>query len=240
MILRSQTYVDALNVRPEQVKLSDVLFSLAYINRFNGHAGQYSVLTHSRFCAALAAHDAASTETQLHCLLHDVGEAYVGDVIRPIKHRIQKKFDFERAENAARAAVYEHLQVDLPGISERSRVRYYDDLALVVEALAFFGYKDVTNDSRWGNLSYLSTRVATSDQKVNFLRILRHAQGTGWPPNLDIEAAETQLHKLVVDLEHEKVYLGGPGLTALAAKMVGGIESLDGDGYGFADAPVKR
>jgi 5'-nucleotidase len=70
-----------IGLRPEQVDIEDVAHSLAQINRYCGHTHRpYPVATHSVIVATLVppAHALAG-------LLHDGSEAYLGDVIRPLK-----------------------------------------------------------------------------------------------------------------------------------------------------------
>ena len=66
----------------EEVELIDVAHSLAQQCRFNGHTSQFwSVAQHSILCANLAA-----PEAKRFALFHDAAEAYVGDMIRPLKY----------------------------------------------------------------------------------------------------------------------------------------------------------
>ena len=72
---------DLLNPQPEMILLEDIVHSLALINRFNGAAiFPYSVAQHSLYVASLL-----PPELKLHGLLHDAAEAYVGDMVSPLK-----------------------------------------------------------------------------------------------------------------------------------------------------------
>ncbi|UQY33789.1 phosphohydrolase [Pseudomonas fulva] len=60
---------------------ADIAFSLARLCRFNGHTSKhYSVAEHS-----FRVHELVDAEHQLHALLHDATEAYIGDMTRPLK-----------------------------------------------------------------------------------------------------------------------------------------------------------
>ena len=62
-------------------ELEDIAHALSNICRFNGHVtAPYSVLSHS-----LCAYDLAPLEHKLEALLHDAAEAYIGDIIVPVK-----------------------------------------------------------------------------------------------------------------------------------------------------------
>ena len=70
-----------LNPQPEMILLEDIIHSLSLINRFNGAAKfPYSVAQHSLYVASLL-----PDELKLHGLLHDAPEAYVGDMVSPLK-----------------------------------------------------------------------------------------------------------------------------------------------------------
>jgi uncharacterized protein len=68
-----------LDPREEEVHLDDIVHALSHVCRFGGHClFHYSVAQHS----VLVAKDA---EHKLEALLHDAAEAYLGDIIRPLK-----------------------------------------------------------------------------------------------------------------------------------------------------------
>jgi hypothetical protein len=73
-----------LDPRAEDVRIEDIAQALAYQCRFNGmvKGGRfYSVAEHCVLCSYLGPEEEA-----LERLLHDAAEAYLGDIIRPIKH----------------------------------------------------------------------------------------------------------------------------------------------------------
>ena len=76
-----------LEVEPDplEIRIEDLAFALAHINRYNGHAGAYSVAQHS--VLALHAAEALTDNAGIRraALLHDAHEAYTGDVPSPIK-----------------------------------------------------------------------------------------------------------------------------------------------------------
>jgi hypothetical protein len=77
---RAQLALDILDPKPEQVTLEDVAFSLAHLNRFNGHAGTYSVAEHSVHVSRAVPERLARA-----ALLHDVAEYVTGDMSSPMK-----------------------------------------------------------------------------------------------------------------------------------------------------------
>lgn len=87
--------VDLTNTPKEQIYLRDIAYALSRIPRFNGHTlGNtiWSVAEHSRLVAQLLPTDASPT-VRLAALLHDAHEAYLGDIISPVKAAISAKGD---------------------------------------------------------------------------------------------------------------------------------------------------
>lgn len=84
IITASGRRFDLLNPQPDAIAPRDIAFSLAKICRFNGHCtGHYSVAEHSLRVAELVA-----PEHKLAALLHDATEAYVGDMVSPLKQML--------------------------------------------------------------------------------------------------------------------------------------------------------
>lgn len=65
--------------------LDDIAQALANTCRFGGHVQFYSVAEHCVRVAGWLQDRGESVQTQLIGLLHDAVEAYIGDIIRPIK-----------------------------------------------------------------------------------------------------------------------------------------------------------
>ena len=66
---------------PEQIDIEDIAHGLAYQCRFNGQTRHfYSVAQHSLIVAGLV-----PSGLRLAALLHDAAEAYMGDMVKPLK-----------------------------------------------------------------------------------------------------------------------------------------------------------
>ncbi len=77
-------YVTPLKLDYEDIDIIDIAHHLSLICRFNGACKEfYSVAQHSVLVANLV-----SRNDMLAALLHDASEAYMADVIRPIKYSI--------------------------------------------------------------------------------------------------------------------------------------------------------
>lgn len=71
-----------LDPRVEDVDIVDIAHGLSLLCRYGGHVKRfYSVAEH---CILMS--NAVAPEHALWALLHDATEAYVGDMVRPLKH----------------------------------------------------------------------------------------------------------------------------------------------------------
>lgn len=118
------------NPKPEAICISDIAAALSKICRFGGHSSHfYSVAQHSVLVAALAPEWARK-----EALLHDAAEAYLGDVIKPLKVILGDVY--AAMEERFEAAIAEKfgLKTD-PEIKDL--VKHFDLMALELEHEAF-------------------------------------------------------------------------------------------------------
>lgn len=81
IVTRSGRKFDLANPTADMVDTADLAHSLSMQCRFNGHTTSfYSVAQHCLLVAELV-----PEEHKLAALLHDATEAYVGDLVRPLK-----------------------------------------------------------------------------------------------------------------------------------------------------------
>ncbi len=120
--------VDPLRISAEDITLEDIAHALSLMCRGNGQVTHfYSVGQHCINCAKEAAARGWNARLQLGCLLHDAAEAYMSDLITPIKVHMPKYYEIE--DNFLKA-VYEKF--DLADLSEEEWKRIMDvDRALL-------------------------------------------------------------------------------------------------------------
>jgi hypothetical protein len=83
--------VDVLNPQPEDFDIKDIAISLGNLCRFNGQVKRfYSVAEHSVLMM-----DNVPAEYGIYALLHDAAEAYISDVVRPLKANMPWYKDLE-------------------------------------------------------------------------------------------------------------------------------------------------
>ena len=130
-----------LDPRADEVDVCDIAHALANICRFGGHSRHhYSVAQHSVLVSHLV-----PPELALVGLLHDAAEAYVGDMIAPMK--LSGRFEeFVHVEQLCWAAVVEafnlHRFVDGDTLELPAEVKHADLVALVTEARDVMGVED--------------------------------------------------------------------------------------------------
>lgn len=111
---------------PEDVFPEDIAHALSLLCRYNGHVLRfYSVAEH---CILLS--HAVSEENALWALLHDATEAYVGDMVRPLKRSMPQ---YVEAEDRVMRAIAERFGIsyDMP-----SEVKEADSRILLNEKAA--------------------------------------------------------------------------------------------------------
>lgn len=85
----TQTYTGRqffpMDPHPDDVDPDDIAHALSLLCRYNGHVTRfYSVAQHS----VLLSRHFADPDLARRALLHDAAEAYVGDMVRPLKHHM--------------------------------------------------------------------------------------------------------------------------------------------------------
>lgn len=88
--------VDPLTVTAEDITLEDIAHALSLMCRGNGQVVHfYSVGQHCINCAKEAKERGWNDRLQLGCLLHDAAEAYMSDLITPIKVHMPQYYEIE-------------------------------------------------------------------------------------------------------------------------------------------------
>ncbi len=88
--------VDPLQVTAEDITLEDIAHALSLMCRGNGQVVHfYSVGQHCINCAKEAEARGWNVRLQMGCLLHDAAEAYMSDMITPIKVHMPQYYEME-------------------------------------------------------------------------------------------------------------------------------------------------
>lgn len=87
---------DPMKIKPENICIEDIAHALSLLCRGGGHLRHfYSVGQHSINCAKEAKTRGYSNKAVLSCLLHDASEAYISDIIRPVKQHLSNYLEIE-------------------------------------------------------------------------------------------------------------------------------------------------
>lgn len=92
------------NARPVDIRLVDIMRGLSHLCRFGGQIRCfYSVAQHSVHVS-----ERVPAEFAVHGLLHDAAEAYVGDVVGPLKVRLS---DYREIEDNVTEAIFSRFGI---------------------------------------------------------------------------------------------------------------------------------
>lgn len=143
------------DARVEDIDIKDIAHSLSLQTRWNGHCRTfYSIASHSLACARVVErspffHTAEYRGIRNWALMHDAAEAYLGDIIRPIKRSLGVWRDgfhqnvSEAIEEPLLRLIAEKFGLPWPMPQE---VHDIDNRMLVTEAYHLTSY---ANDKHW-------------------------------------------------------------------------------------------
>lgn len=118
--------MDILLPSPASIHVEDIAKGLSKICRFGGQISKfYSVAQHSILVTQLA-----PAELQPYALMHDATEAYIGDIIKPLKVILGDVY--ARIEERFHSAICERFGFD-PHAPEWEAIKRYDHEALSFE-----------------------------------------------------------------------------------------------------------
>lgn len=122
---------------PEHIKFRDIAHALSRIGRYNGHtSGEhvYTVAQHSVWVAMQVQRMGSSGDTVRQALLHDAHEAYMGDIVTPLKTLPWFNAYFTDVEDRLQCAILQALDVAMPGRAALALIKRADQIALAVES----------------------------------------------------------------------------------------------------------
>ncbi len=133
----------------DEIHIEDIAHALSLMCRGNGQLRHfYSVAQHSINCAIEAKARGYSRRVQLACLLHDGSEAYIADIIRPIKPFLS---NYYALEEKLQNLIYEKYLTSKLCDDEAALVKLIDDEILRYEL------HELLNGSKATELPNLST-----------------------------------------------------------------------------------
>lgn len=127
---------DPLHMKTEDVCLEDIAHALSFLCRGGGQTlFFYSVAQHCLNCAAEARARGWSDRMVFACLLHDASEAYISDIIRPLKSHLANYLEIEAQ---IMQVILEYFHLDDLSPEEHAMWREIDNAILSAELPALF------------------------------------------------------------------------------------------------------
>lgn len=148
----SGAVANILNPNPDDIVLEDIARGLSNTCRFGGQIHSfYSVAAHTLLVWHLV-----PKELKAAALLHDASEAYIGDVIKPLKVLLP---EYEAIEAKWMTTIFKKYGVD---ISDLEKIKPYDRAALEFE----HNYFRTGDHTLIKLLDVVSTEIMTSSRKA--------------------------------------------------------------------------
>lgn len=132
VVTASGRMLEVLNPDPALINISDVAFGLSRQLRYAGLTKRpYTVAQHSILCSMMAR---GTPATKLAALLHDASEAYIQDIINPVKGFLS---EYKEIEAVWMRAIFDALMVSQPYDEKEvkradSAMFYYEVQSLVL------------------------------------------------------------------------------------------------------------
>lgn len=124
-------YVDLASPDPETIEIRSIAAALSKTCRFGGHCPRfYTVAEHCVHAVGLAMQDRITKDALRAILLHDATEAYVGDVVKPLKAMLP---EYQVIESNIEQAVSARFGIDFGHYSHL--IKRYDRLMLKAEKI---------------------------------------------------------------------------------------------------------
>lgn len=132
--LRSGVYLDLANPDADDISLEDIAGALSKICRFGSQVDKfYSVAEHCYLCVTEGMSQRLSNSELAALLLHDATEAFLGDVVKPLKIMLP---DYEVIERSMESAISNRFHVDFA--RHHDVIKDIDQSMLIAERNAMF------------------------------------------------------------------------------------------------------
>jgi len=162
-------YLDLRDPQPEQIDIKSIAAALSKICRFGGHCPKfYSVAEHCILAERLALRHGFQGEALDAVFLHDAAEAFIGDMVKPLKIMVP---EFQAIESRIEAAIETRFGVDFE--KWQPVIKRFDRAMLKCEKLSMWP----DDSEQWSGFSEIDAADVTLNfwsherAEYNFLRI---------------------------------------------------------------------
>lgn len=185
-------FIDPLNPHAGEIDLADIIHALSMICRFSGHTSRfYSVLEHSLYVYELVDEWTASGPATYAsyadlraALMHDASEAYLNDLVSPLKHSDDFAV-YRDAEKRMQAVIASVFDCTMP---EPQIVKRADLILLWCEAAVLLP----SRGTRWNAYEREGRKIIESNSEVcGWIRDGRYQDGHITTQLAFLQAAES-------------------------------------------------
>jgi uncharacterized protein len=170
-------YVDLVHPDPDSIEIKSIASALSKVCRFGGHCPHfYSVAEHCIHATALACSEGYTGDALLAVFLHDAAEAYIGDMVKPLKVTMPQ---YGEAEHRIEAAIQAAFGVDFSKWMDV--IKRFDRAMLKAEKVTMWP----EDTEKWAGFSEIEDRVVKfefwepSQAEMQFLAMARTLQLVG-------------------------------------------------------------
>lgn len=159
---------DVVHPTPQQVNIREIAHALSQANRFGGHTRwPYSVAQHLVYCAGECERRyVGRPDLAFACLLHDGAEAYVCDVIRPVKRLISSVY--RPIEERVQAAVWRAFGAEIDAETERV-IKEVDNAVVMAESAQLMTGSETWN---WAGVAMAPLKIGQWTPKAAYYAFL--------------------------------------------------------------------
>jgi uncharacterized protein len=170
-------YVDLANPDPSTIEVKSIAAALSKVCRFGGHCPQfYSVAEHCIHATAMACSEGYTGDALIAVFLHDAAEAYIGDMVKPLKVTMPQ---YGEAEQRIETAIQAAFGVDFSKWMDV--IKRFDRAMLKAEKVTMWP----EDTEKWAGFSEIEDRVVKfqfwepSQAEMQFLAMARTLQLVG-------------------------------------------------------------
>lgn len=183
-------YLDE-TMKPEQFCVEDVAHALSMLCRFNGHVREfYSVAQHSVIVASVVVARCLKDKTELDitrmlalaALFHDATEAYIGDVVRPLK-RMTVMEPYRQLEIALETVMAQAFDIEEWALMH-PWIKAADNSVLATEVRDLLSTPDQKHELRVEPHPWVIVPSSQRYAEAKFLEAYRHCLSADFPSQL--------------------------------------------------------
>lgn len=158
---------------PDAICIEDIAHALSHICRWGGHTPEhYSVAQHSIYVMVLARKNDEPVDVLLAALMHDAAEAYIHDIIKPLKHQLG--LAYQEIEERFETVIFSKYGISPAHIR---RVKKYDLYALEQEHKQFFTADGADHWNDWGPQQISMPEVSRRAFIMSFRQLIQNKGG---------------------------------------------------------------